>query len=110
LKNHSIAHCLLLNSDPWPKKRHHKRRFVQKETLDELHRLLKKGAEFRMSSDDPSLVVWELEKTYFHPGFHWLAKSSADWLVRPEDMSETRYQRKGAAQGRPTVFLRFKTL
>ncbi len=110
LKSHSIAHCLLLNSDPWPKKRHHKRRFVQKETLDELHRLLKKGAEFRMSTDDPSLAVWQLEKTYFHPGFKWLAETSADWLNRPADMLETRYQRKGAAQGRATTFLRFKAV
>lgn len=110
LKSHSIAHCLLLNSDPWPKKRHHKRRFVQKETLDELHRLLKKGAEFRMSTDDPSLASWELEKTYFHSGYEWLARSCTDWRDRPADMLETRYQKKGAVQGRPTVFLRFRTI
>jgi tRNA (guanine-N7-)-methyltransferase len=110
LKNHSITHCLLLNSDPWPKKRHHKRRFVQQETLDELHRLLKKGSELRMSTDDPGLAAWELEKTYFHKGFRWLAESAADWRDRPDDMLETRYQRKGATAGRPTVFLRFETV
>lgn len=110
LKSHSIGHCLLLNCDPWPKKKHHKRRFVQQETLDELHRLLKKGAEFRMSTDDPSLAKWELEKTYFHKGFKWLAESCTDWQNRPDDMLETRYQKKGLQQGRPTVFLRFATV
>lgn len=109
-KNHSLAHCLLLNSDPWPKKRHHKRRFVQQETLDELHRLLKKGSELRMSTDDPGLAVWELEKTWFHKGFRWLAESASDWRDRPTDMLETRYQKKGATAGRPTVFLRFETV
>ncbi|TAL31830.1 MAG: tRNA (guanosine(46)-N7)-methyltransferase TrmB [Alphaproteobacteria bacterium] len=109
-KNHSFARCFLLNLDPWPKKRHHKRRFVQQETLDDLHRLLKKGSELRMSTDDPSLAVWELEKTYFHKGYKWLAESASDWRNRPADMLETRYQKKGATAGRPTVFLRFETV
>jgi tRNA (guanine-N7-)-methyltransferase len=109
LSPHSIGRCFLLNSDPWPKTRHHKRRFVQKETLDELHRLLKTGAEFRMSSDHPGLACWQLEKTYFHPGFSWTARKADDWRRRPADMPETRYQHKGQEQGRPTTFLTFVT-
>lgn len=109
LGDHTVGRCFLLNSDPWPKKRHHKRRFVQKETLDELHRLLRPGAEFRMSTDHSGLAAWQLEKTYFHPGFQWLAGSPADWRERPADMEETRYQKKGVQEGRPTVFLRFAT-
>jgi tRNA (guanine-N7-)-methyltransferase len=97
----------LLNSDPWPKTRHHKRRFVQKETLDDIHRLLKPGAQFRMSSDHAALVSWQLEKTYFHGGFDWSARSQADWAERPQDLPETRYQGKGLKQGRPTSFLDF---
>lgn len=103
----SLDRCCLLNSDPWPKTRHHKRRFVQRETLDMLHRLLKPGAEFRMSTDHPDLAAWELEKTYFHGGFMWNAQCADDWRRRPADMPETRYQKKGAGQGRPTVFLSF---
>jgi len=110
LADRSLGRCFLLNSDPWPKTRHHKRRFVQKETLDTLHRLLKPGAEFRMSTDHPGLAAWELEKTYFHPGFHWTARRAADWRDRPADMPETRYQHKGQEQGRPTVFLTFVTV
>ncbi|MBI1214889.1 MAG: tRNA (guanosine(46)-N7)-methyltransferase TrmB [Alphaproteobacteria bacterium] len=110
LQAHSIGRCFLLNSDPWPKKRHHKRRFIQRETLDALHRLLATGAEFRMSSDHPDLADWQLHKTYFHPGFIWTAKSAADWRTRPADMPETRYQSKGQEQGRPTTFLNFVTV
>lgn len=107
VKDASIDRCFLLNSDPWPKKKHAKRRFIQKETLDELHRLLKPGAPFRMSSDHPVLAAWQLEKTYFHGGFEWTATCAADWRDRPADLPETRYQKKGAGQGRPTVFLDF---
>ncbi|MDE1151101.1 MAG: tRNA (guanine(46)-N(7))-methyltransferase TrmB [Micavibrio sp.] len=110
LEAHSLDRCLLLNSDPWPKTRHHKRRFVQQETLDELHRLLKTGAEFRMSTDHADLAAWELEKTYHHGGYSWNATCAADWRTRPADMPQSRYQRKGQTQGRETVFLSFTVL
>jgi len=109
LKSKTFSRCFVLNSDPWPKKRHHKRRFIQKETLDELHRLMVKGSELRLSSDDPSLNAWQIEKPYFHPGYEWLAKSAADWRTRPEDMCGTRYQGKGIVAGRPTMFFNFRT-
>lgn len=107
IADHSVDRCFLLNSDPWPKTRHHKRRFIQQETLDDIHRLLKPGANFRMSSDHPSLVSWQLEKAFFHGGFEWMANNADDWRRRPDDLPETRYQNKGLKQGRPTVFLDF---
>jgi len=106
LKPQSLGCCFILNSDPWPKKRHHKRRFVQKETLDELHGLLKPGAALRMSSDHPGLAQWQFEKAYFHGGYSWTAENAAGWRKRPADMEETRYQQKLMA-GHPVVFLNF---
>lgn len=104
----SLSRLYLLNSDPWPKKRHHKRRFVQKETLDAIHRILKPDAHFIMSTDHPDLADWQLEKTYFHGGFEWTAQSKADWENRPAELpTPTRYQRKGLKEGRPTIFQRF---
>ena len=110
LKDRSLGRCFLLNSDPWPKKRHHKRRFVQQETLDELHRLLEPGAEFRMSTDDPGLAAWQLEKTYFHKGFDWQPTAPPTGPDRPADMIETRYQGKGLKEGRAITYLRFTTV
>lgn len=107
LKSGSIERAFVLNSDPWPKTRHAKRRFIQKETLDELHRLLKPGAEFRMSSDHPVLAAWQLEQAYFHGGYEWQAKDASSWRGRPADLPQTRYQKKGEIQGRETVFLNF---
>ncbi|MDI1227253.1 MAG: tRNA (guanine(46)-N(7))-methyltransferase TrmB [bacterium] len=108
LQEKSISRLFLLNSDPWPKTRHHKRRVVQTENLDAFHRLLKPGAEFRMSSDVPALNAWQLEKTFLHGGFEWLATCAADWRNRPADMRGTHYQAKGLVQGRETMFLNFK--
>lgn len=107
LADASLDRCFVLNSDPWPKRRHQKRRFIQPETLDDIHRLLKDGAELRLSSDHPVLAGWQLEQTYFHGGFYWQAQCADDWRRRPDDFPETRYQKKGATQGRPTVFLNF---
>jgi tRNA (guanine-N7-)-methyltransferase len=61
-----------------------------------------------MSSDHASLTAWHLEKTCNHPGFEWKAESAADWRRRPDDLPETRYQKKGLTQGRDTIFLDFR--
>jgi tRNA (guanine-N7-)-methyltransferase len=103
----SLDRLFIINADPWPKKRHHKRRFIQTDMLDRLHRLLRPGAEFRMATDHPDLAEWLVEKTCMHPGFDWQATCAADWQTRPADLPETKFQHKGLKAGRPTVFLNF---
>lgn len=108
LKPHSLDRLFLLHPDPWPKTRHHKRRFVQTETLDQLAQLLKPGALFRMATDHVALAVWLLEKTYFHPAFKWLATCAEDWRLPPADWPKTRYGQKGLKQGRPPTYFSFE--
>lgn len=108
IKPHSLDRLFLLHPDPWPKNRHHKRRFIQTETLDHISKLLKKGAEFRMATDHRDLAVWLFEKTYFHPAFAWSAKTADDWRKPPADWPETRYGQKGVQQGRPPVYFIFR--
>jgi tRNA (guanine-N7-)-methyltransferase len=98
----------LLHPDPWPKSRHHKRRFIQTESLTEIARLLKPGAEFRMATDHADLATWLLDKTYHHPDFTWTATAANDWRIPPADWPETRYGQKGVKQGRPPVYFIFK--
>lgn len=107
---HSLQKIFILNSDPWPKARHHKRRFIQTETLDDLHGLLVRGGLLRMSTDHTDLATWLIDKTYHHPKFQWTATCAGDWKNRPADMPETRYQHKGMTQGRDTVFLDFQAV
>jgi len=105
LPDASLGRFFLLFPDPWPKTRHHKRRFLQMEMLDQLARVLKPGAELRFATDDKSYLPYALERLMAHPGFDWLAKGPTDWKSRPADWPPTRYETK-AIRGLPT-FLRF---
>ena len=103
----SLARVFVLFPDPWPKTRHHKRRFVQRATLDRLASLMRDGAELRLATDDPSYLRWMIEHTATHPALEWLAERPDDWRTRPGDWPPTRYERKMLA-GRKPVFLRFR--
>ncbi len=100
LPDASLGRVFILFPDPWPKTRHHKRRFVQTDTLDSLARVMKPGAELRFASDDAPYFEWTLERICAHPAFQWQAASSADWLTRPGDWPQTRYEAK-ELHGRP---------
>ena len=105
LPDRSLGRFFLLFPDPWPKTRHHKRRFLQMEMLDQLARVLKPGAELRFATDDKSYLPYALERLMAHPDFVWLAEGVGDWKNRPADWPPTRYETK-AIKGPPT-FLRF---
>lgn len=105
LPDASLGRFFLLFPDPWPKTRHHKRRFLQMEMLDQLARVLKPGAELRFASDDKSYLPFALERLMAHPAFDWMAEGPSDWKSRPADWPPTRYETK-AIKGPPT-FLRF---
>jgi tRNA (guanine-N7-)-methyltransferase len=104
----SIGRAFILFPDPWPKKRHHKRRIVQAATLERLAAILKDGAELRLSSDDPGYVRWMLRHGLDHPDFEWLAETASDWRQRPADWPGTRYEAKAARAARDCFFLRFR--
>lgn len=104
----SLARAFLLFPDPWPKARHHKRRFVNQQNLAQLHRILKPGAEFRVASDIDDYVRWTLREIYRHGGFEWLAEQPDDWRKRPADWPQTRYEAKAVREGRSSAYLRFR--
>jgi len=103
----SLDRVFVLFSDPWPKTRHHKRRFVQRANLDVLAQLMKAGAELRLATDDPSYLPWMVEHACLHHAFEWLAERPGDWRGRPPDWPPTRYEQKMLA-GRKPVFLSFR--
>ena len=107
LPERSLSRVFILFPDPWPKTRHHKRRFVQRATLDVLAPLMKAGAELRLATDDPSYLPWMVEHACTHPAFEWLAERPSDWRGRPADWPPTRYEQKMLAGHKP-VFLRLK--
>jgi tRNA (guanine-N7-)-methyltransferase len=103
----SLGRVFILFPDPWPKRRHHKRRLVAPATLDLLAAAMTDGAELRLATDDRDYLAWMLEHATAHPDFVWLARRAADWRERPEDWPATRYEAKARAAGRTPAFLRF---
>jgi tRNA (guanine-N7-)-methyltransferase len=105
LPDASLGRVFILFPDPWPKTRHHKRRFIQMDMLDELARVMKPDAELRFTSDDAGYVEWTLERLMARRDFSWIAARASDWQTRPDDWPATRYEAK-QLHGNPT-FLRF---
>ena len=104
----SIGRAFVLFPDPWPKTRHWKRRFVAAEGLAHLARVLADGAELRLATDDPGYLVWMLQHILASPDFAWTARRARDWLERPDDWPQTRYEAKAIREGRRPSYLRLK--
>ncbi|MEM7643822.1 MAG: tRNA (guanine(46)-N(7))-methyltransferase TrmB [Pseudomonadota bacterium] len=107
LPDQSIAKAFLLYPDPWPKARHHRRRFVTPEHLEPLARVLRPGAEFRVATDIPDYVRQTLEQVPRH-GFEWMADSPSDWREPWSDWTRTRYEAKALREGRVPHYLTFR--
>lgn len=105
----SIARAFLLYPDPWPKKRHHRRRFVTQEHLAPLARVLKPGALFRVATDIPDYVRQTLQEVP-PQGFEWLAEGPTDWRVAWPDWISTRYEEKALREDRTPHYLTFRKL
>lgn len=97
----------LLYPDPWPKKKHWKRRFINDENVERIARVLKPGAKFRFASDIEHYVAWTLTHVRRHPLFQWNAAASEDWHSPYPGWPGTRYERKALAAGRRPAYLTF---
>jgi tRNA (guanine-N7-)-methyltransferase len=107
LPDASLSALYVLFPDPWPKARHHKRRFVQRRTLNDLARVMGPAAELRLATDHGDYAAWTLSLLLRDARFRWTAARASDWRVRPADWPATRYEQKALAQGRSCVYLRF---
>lgn len=107
LPDGALGRVYLLFPDPWPKRRHHRRRFISPRTIDALARVMREGAELRFASDHPEYVRWTLWQMTRRPEFCWLARRADDWRTPPRDWIDTRYAAKAAAQGAVCTHLQF---
>lgn len=103
----SIDKVFLLYPDPWPKVRHHKRRFVNPSQLDLVARCMREGAEMRVATDIADYVRHSLEVFRQDPRFHWDADKAEDWRVPWSDWPGTRYEAKALREGRTPHYLTF---
>src|SRR5512145_826334 len=104
----SVGRTFILFPDPWPKKRHHKRRLISAATLSELARIMRAGAELRIATDVGAYAIAILGATLASRAFHWTAMGPQDWRERTPDWPQTRYERKAAGAGRRCYYFRFQ--
>ena len=108
LPDGSVDQIDLLYPDPWPKRKHWKRRFVSKPNLDRFARVLKPGGLFCFASDIDSYVNWTLSFCRDHAAFEWTAENASDWLIPYPGWPSTRYEAKARREGRKSAYLTFR--
>jgi tRNA (guanine-N7-)-methyltransferase len=107
LPDASLDRLYLLHPDPWPKARHAKRRMMNHGPLDLIAAKLKPGAEFRLGTDDPTYCRWSMMVMEQRRDFVWQARTAQDFLTRPADWPETRYERKARRQGHEVWYFKY---
>lgn len=108
LPQNSLARIDLIHPDPWPKRRHWKRRFVQDAMVERLARILRPVGEFRFVTDIDDYAAWTLQRLLRSPDFEWTAQRADDWRKPWPDFIQTRYHAKAAREERASCFLIFR--
>jgi len=104
----SLTWVDLLYPDPWPKRRHWKRRFVRPDNLDRIARVLAPGGRFRVASDIDDYIAWTLRHLLARDDFTWTAERADDWRQPFPGWPGTRYEAKALAAGRRPTYLEFR--
>jgi len=103
-----IARCFILFPDPWPKRRHRKRRFLREDNIAALASVMHPGAELRFATDIGDYARTALFAVKREGSFVWTARRPADWRERLPDWPQTRYEAKALASGRRCYYFRFR--
>jgi tRNA (guanine-N7-)-methyltransferase len=104
----SVAGVDLIYPDPWPKRRHWKRRFVQDNNVVAIARILRPSGEFRFVTDIPDYAAWTLIRLLRSPAFDWTAEHADDWRLPWPGFDGTRYEAKAKREGRVPCYVIFR--
>lgn len=107
LPDHALDRIEILYPDPWPKRRHHKRRIISDEFLGAAARVLKPECELRFATDIDDYCAWTLTHIRRSTDFAWRANLPSDWLEPWDGWEPTRYEQKARREGRPSAYLTF---
>jgi tRNA (guanine-N7-)-methyltransferase len=94
--------------DPWPKRRHWKRRLISDANLERIARVLRRGGLLRVATDIAGYAEWTLLAVRRQGGFAWTAEKADDWRLPWPDWPGTRYEAKAFAAGRRPTYLVFR--
>ena len=104
----ALSRIDLLYPDPWPKRRHWKRRFIQNESLKRLARILRRGGELRFATDIADYAAYALARVLRSRDFVWTAECADDWRKPWPGFSGTRYEAKAMREGRVPAYFIFR--
>jgi tRNA (guanine-N7-)-methyltransferase len=109
-EHHIFDAIYLLFADPWPKKRHFKRRFIQKESIETVHRLLKNEGSWFVATDHADYRLWALKN--FENNQHLFSQLRSDIYQRPDVSSwpKTRYEEKAIKAHRSISYMIYKKI
>ena len=105
-----FSRIFMLYPDPWPKRRHHKRRVVAIGMIEAMARVMRSGAELRFATDIDDYAGWTLRRFLASPHFRWAATRADDWRRPWPQWRPTRYEAKARNGGRRSVYLTFVRL
>jgi tRNA (guanine-N7-)-methyltransferase len=105
-----FSRLFILYPDPWPKRRHHKRRVIAVDMIEALARVMRSGAELRFATDVDDYAGWTLKRFLASPRFRWTAHRADDWRQPWPGWRPTRYEAKARKEGRRSVYLTFARL
>lgn len=104
----SLSRVDLLYPDPWPKRRHWKRRFISPANLDRISRALHVSGELRVATDITDYADWTLLQILLRDDFEWTARRADDWRLPWHGWPGTRYEAKARRAGRASTYLTFR--
>jgi tRNA (guanine-N7-)-methyltransferase len=107
LPDGALSRLFILYPDPWPKRRHNKRRFISNARIEDFARVLHKGGQARFATDVDDYAGWTLRRFLDSAHFIWPARKADDWRKPWPDWRETRYEAKAKREGRKPVYLTF---
>jgi tRNA (guanine-N7-)-methyltransferase len=105
-----FSRVFILYPDPWPKRRHRKRRVVEAGMIEALARAMRRGGEVRFVTDIDDYGGWTLKRFLDSPYFRWTANRADDWRRPWPEWRPTRYEAKARKEGRRSVYLTFARL
>ncbi len=93
--------------DPWPKKKHHKRRIINDDSLKLLSKKLKNNAEIKIATDHAEYAKHILLTLIKSDNFTTSASNISQWQIFPEDWIKTKYQLKAEKEGYKCFYFNF---
>ena len=105
-----LSSIYILFPDPWPKRRHHKRRLINPNNIDKFHRVLKKSGKILIASDHKGYIYSILLDFFYDNRFDWICEKSSDFTEKPFPSTQSKYEKKAIKNNQNPVYFTFKKI